>query len=66
MPKTIDNLVMKIEDSTIDCLCTAIEKQEYDYICLNDPEEDIDFDKLSLRLQKSFEKILPDKSSFEI
>lgn len=66
MPKTIDNLVMKIEDSTIDCLCTAIEKQEYDYICLNDPEEDIDFDKLSLRLLKSFEKILPDKSSFEI
>ena len=64
-PAVIDNLVLKITDYTIDELCDAIENQRHDYICLNDPEEEIDFYKLSERLRKSFEKILPDKSCFE-
>lgn len=64
-PAVIDNLVLKITDYTIDELCDAIENQRYDYICLNDPEEAIDFYKLSERLRRSFEKILPDKSCFE-
>ena len=64
-PSVIDNLVMKIDDSTIDQLCTAIEQQQHDYICLNDPEEEIDFERLSGRLQAAFEMILPEKSSFE-
>ena len=64
-PAVIDNLVLKITDYTIDELCDAIENQRHDYICLNDPEEEIDFYKLSERLQRSFEKILPDKSCFE-
>ena len=58
-------LELKITDYTIDELCDAIENQRHDYICLNDPEEEIDFYKLSERLRKSFEKILPDKSCFE-
>lgn len=64
-PVVIDNLVSKIADDTIDELCDAIENQRHDYICLNDPEEEINFQKLSRRLQTSFEKLLPDKSSFE-
>ena len=64
-PAVIDNLVLKITDYTIDELCDAIENQRHDYICLNDPEEEIDFYKLSERLRRSFEKILPDKSCFE-
>lgn len=64
-PAVIDNLVSKIADDTIDELCDAIENQSHDYICLNDPEEEIDFYKLSKRLRKAFEKILPDKSCFE-
>lgn len=64
-PSIIDNLVMKISDDTIDQLCYAIENQSHDYICLNDPEEKIDFPKLSKRLIDSFEKILPEKSQFE-
>lgn len=64
-PAVIDNLVSKIADDTIDVLCDAIENQRHAYICLNDPEEEIDFQKLSRRLQTSFEKLLPDKSSFE-
>ena len=64
-PAVIDNLVLKITDDTIDELCDAIENQRHDYICLNDPEEEIDFYKLSEHLQRSFEKILPNKSCFE-
>ena len=64
-PAVIDNLVMKIADNTIDHLCNMIENQSHDYICLNDPEEDIDFQKLSGRLRESFEKILPEKCQFE-
>lgn len=64
-PAVIDNLVLKIADDTIDELCDAIENQRHDYICLNDPDEEIDFYKLSERLRKSFGKILPNKSCFE-
>lgn len=64
-PAVIDNLVAKIADDTIDQLCDVIENQLHAYICLNDPEEEIHFQKLSRCLQKSFEKLLPNKSSFE-
>lgn len=64
-PAVIDNLVMTISDETIDRLCNTIENQSHAYICLNDPEEEIDFPKLSKRLRESFERILPEKSQFE-
>lgn len=64
-PSVIDNLVMAINEETIDNLCNAIENQKHQYICLNDPEQDIDFVYMSERLKDAFEKILPDKSSFE-
>lgn len=64
-PSVIDNLVTKIAEDTIDELCNTIENQSHDYICLNDPEEEIDFQKLSRRLIESFQKILPEKSQFE-
>lgn len=64
-PAVIDNLVNCISPDTIDGLCNAIEKQSHDYICLNDPEHEINFDKLSERLNQSFNRLLPEKSSFE-
>lgn len=64
-PSVIDNLVSKIAGDTIDELCNTIENQSHGYICLNDPEEEIDFQKLSRRLIESFQKILPEKSQFE-
>lgn len=64
-PVVIDNLVSTITDDTIENLCDVIENQKHDYICLNDPEEEIDFPKLSGCLKKSFEKILAEKSKFE-
>ncbi len=66
MPTVIDNLVMTIQNDTIDELCDAIEQQSHDYICLNDPDIEINFEELASRLKCSFEKILPEKSSFEI
>lgn len=65
-PAVINNLVESIRPDTIDQLCSAIETQSHDYICLNDPEESIDFGLLAKRLALSFEKILPEKSSFEL
>lgn len=64
-PALIDNCVMKISDDTIDQLCKVIEKQQSAYVCVNDPEEEINFEYLSKRLQMSFEKLFPIKSSFE-
>lgn len=64
-PTVIDNLVMKIDDDSIEVLCRAIENQEHDYICLNDPDSEIDFENLSVRLKAAFEKILPEKSIYE-
>ena len=64
-PCVIDNLVNSVDEDTIDSLCEAIVHQTHDYICLNDPEKEIDFEKLSERLQQAFETILPEKSTFE-
>lgn len=65
MPTVIDNLVASVTADTIDEFCFAIENQKHDYICLNDPETEIDFEQLAQRLITSFEKILPEKSTFE-
>lgn len=46
-------------------LHSTIEKQKFKMICISD-EEDIDFEKEKNELINSFEKILPEKSSFEI
>lgn len=64
-PAVIDNLVAAVRSDTIDELCDTIEKQRHAYICVNDPEDSIDFEVLSIRLIASFETILPCKSSFE-
>lgn len=46
-------------------ICRAVEKQTYKTICINDGD-DKDFEKSRDMLQKSFDMILPNKSSFEI
>lgn len=65
-PYVVDNLVTGIQDDTIDLLCASIEQQSQAMVCLNDPEQEVDFDALSLRLWQAFEKLLPQKSSFEV
>lgn len=65
-PGMIDNLVAPVTENSIDQLCKTIEQQNHDYICLNDSEEIIDFDKLVQRLLISFDKILPERSNYEL
>lgn len=65
-PAVINNLVEVINNKSINRLCVTIEERKYDFICLNDPDESINFDELSKKLISSFEKILPEKSDFEL
>lgn len=44
----------------------AIEKQNYKMVCINDQDESINFEKAKEEINNSFEKILPNKSTFEI
>ncbi|MBE5958648.1 MAG: hypothetical protein E7254_07295 [Lachnospiraceae bacterium] len=64
-PAVIDNYVESVTEKTVDEICDVIEKQKYNYICLNDPEEEINFELLSKRIQDAFDVILPKKSNFE-
>ncbi len=66
-PKNIqkNSLCIDIDDNIINKICSAISGQEYDIICLNDSENISDFEKLKSGLQNAFEKIIPQKSSFE-
>ncbi len=64
-PYCTDNFVSCADDHNVGLLCDIIENQEHDMICINDPESDVDFDTISQAVRNSFQKILPDKSSFE-
>lgn len=46
-------------------LCRTIKRQKKKMICINDANEVIDFDHAKKELEKVFEEILPEKSSFE-
>jgi hypothetical protein len=47
-------------------LINAITKQKYKMICINDNESDFDFEKIKLEVVNAFEKILPEKSEYEL
>lgn len=46
-------------------LIKHIEKQKTKTICINDTNDEIDFEKSKEEIKAAFEKILPEKSSFE-
>ena len=46
-------------------LYEAIEHQKYRIVCIND-NPDLDFEGVRDRIKEAFEKILPEKSSFEL
>lgn len=49
-----------------DIIHKAIVKQRYNMVCFNDSGGYTDFDKASKMLRQSFDRLLPDKSSYEI
>ena len=64
-PYVVDNLVTGVTEQNLDVVCRAIENQAHKMICVNDPDGDVDFEAMAMMLQQSFEKILPEKSSYE-
>ncbi len=60
-----DCRLMTIEDSTVEQISRDVEQQRYRMLCINDSERISDFDAASSRLCAAFERILPQKSSYE-
>ena len=54
-----------VKNSNVEKLIDAIIKQKYNMICINDNESNFDFEKVRSEVLVAFEKILPNKSSFE-
>lgn len=53
----------KVDDKDV---INAIEKRKYKIICLNDATVNLDFENIKDNVNNAFEKIFPEKSSFEI
>jgi len=59
-------LTLDICDKSLNRITQYITNQSYDILCMNDSNDIEDFEKAKSSLKDSFEKILPQKSSFEI
>lgn len=64
-PYCTDNFVCSTNEKTVGLVCDFIENQQHDMVCINDPEKDVNFDVVSEKVRNAFQKILPEKSSFE-
>lgn len=67
-PKNIQSKILctDINDETYKSICDDIRQQKYEIICINDTFDISDFELYRKEIEKSFEAILPNKSSFEI
>lgn len=67
VPANIDAMgkMFIVHNSSIEA-CNAIENKKYKIICINDNCEDSCFEKVKEEVNKSFEKVFPQKSMFEI
>lgn len=64
-PAVIDNKTFLANEKFVNEICQSLIDQRMNMICINDPDEDFDFKGISSKIQKTFEMILPNKSSFE-
>ena len=55
-----------MDDALLPELCDVIERQSYKMICINDSQNIHDFEKCRDGVISSFQKILSNKSHFEI
>ena len=65
-PYMIDNFVEDITEDTIGKILDIIIYQKHDMVCINDSSTTANFEKLSEELKLAFERILPEKSEFEM
>jgi hypothetical protein len=55
-----------INDERASVIANYIEKQKYRLFCINDSNDIVDFEKCKNIINAAFERILPNKSSFEL
>lgn len=63
-PCEVDNLVLDASQENIGLICDAIVGQKHTFLCVNDPGGDAEASAAGLR--GAFEKLLPEKSGFEL
>jgi hypothetical protein len=67
VPHTIkDTHTDMITDANAEQIANYITKQKYTLFCINDSNDIVDFEKTKNIINQAFEKILPQKSSFEL
>ncbi len=60
-----DCRLLNLTDEKMEEVCCDVEKGRWRMVCLNDSTEIADFDRQCRRLQRAFETLLPEKSSYE-
>ena len=65
-PRRVDSVALEVTDHNIGKICDIIKHQKNEMLCIHDPDQRIDFCGIQKKMIDSFEKILPEKSSFEL
>lgn len=60
-----DSRLVTLADDSLEAICRDIETRRWRMICLNDSERIADFESAAARLNAAFERILPERSSYE-
>ena len=60
-----DTLLSDLDDASLEPICRAVAAGACRMVCLNDSEAIADFERSSRQLQEAFERLLPEKSTFE-
>jgi len=61
-----DGEFLEIQDYNIDWIASRIEQQKKSIVCLNDTDNISDFQLCKTKIIEAFDKILPEKCSFEL
>ena len=55
-----------LRDKGVEGLCSDIEQRRYKLICINDTDQTTDFEGKKTQIAQAFDRILPEKSGFEL
>lgn len=64
-PQLAPGKVIEATDSNLEKITNEIIKQKHKMLCINDNQDILDFENIKSAINKAFDKILPEKSSFE-
>lgn len=60
-----DTKLLTLTDQTVDSIAESISQAKQRLLCINDSADIINFEEVCLKLQKGFEKLMPNRSLFE-